>query len=1156
MIYFLNASGGLAHCLPESVYQGSAEGNTLFLVAPVAASAEVYAAFCLPDGSVTPRYRLEYAGSLSGYAGETGQAVCGWSLSLPASVTVQYGTVRVQFYIFAEGKKQAASAAAQFTVERGVESELPSAPDEDTYENISAALAALRADLINGYYPARASVAWNDGHVYGANELVFYPDTGKYGAILRSKVQNNVQKPYTDGALNADFWEIVVHFDTIAEEYFDELSEILSQGSAAVAAETEKAQAAQKAAENAKTAAETAASEAETAKNNAEDAAAQAGTSASAAQGSAGAAASSASLAEESATRAAQAETAAENAAQTAQAQAGAAAGSAQTAGEHAQDAEEFAELAQRYAEIGIQPNTDYSSLDELPRPGSTKFIYMIPNSNTESVDSYSEYLWVPDKSDYEFIGSTKIDLTDYAKQNGTYSDLTAGKAVRLSQSVKFQATNSAGGQLGWFKLATVSGAKLAAINGNSSYSATLLINGINEPALSFGGIVEIDCRIESSQIVTDSNRVQPKILCGGLREEYICAVPNTETNELDVYFLINSSYAGYSVTVIDEGYTRLMQPSETAITLAGTFYNAEAPSGAVYAVNVNSAATAEMLSSTQLQSADDLNNLYGSEYYGKNFWWAGNGYPINAPYNSGGYLQVNNIAGYTLQAAYIFSVKSDNNIPTEYQRVKGQNGVWSEWEEIATSEGTYPNLTAGAADRLSRRLYIGVGTGTSGWYKVGSLKVSDILSQSSATNTTSSFSMLFLVTGLNANGINQTGVAHSGVFELECRMITGAFADGYTNIKILAGDIRAEDYCYAMDTAGSEITLYCNLGGTYMATDFCILSEQYGSYATKAFTFDGTFESAEMPSGGTVGINVSRAAYDAAGNDISETYAKQSGTYPDMTAGKAGKAEGDVRGTAIAENYVKVSSSRGTVSFFLGNIAVNVTLSVSNLTVDSLSVGDCVLANVTVLGTEYVVLLKMMSVSSESSGMGKVCAFGVTSSFNSSGTYSDLTAGDAQKINGLEIAKDESGVLKIGNTVIPQKINILKQAIYCVTGNNFAIPDSETGEYFSEMLEEGNTYEVQWARLNDSNEPIETFCQVASVDTSKGYIILTMHNIGLYVSDNQPEMQLQACRVIYFSNGSQQVQLSPIHYYVADNIAGGLQYHKSAVLKINKIVG
>ena len=797
---------------------------------------------------------------------------------------------------------------------------------------------------------------------------IIYGGTGSGGDFEIGEVNSNIidatlpaevdiNKRVEDGKNYIDF-----------DFFFPDTQEVLQQ-----------AVDAKQAAESAKAAAETAAANAETSKNDAEDAAAQAGTSASAAQGSAGAAASSASQAAGSATQAAQAETAAENAAQTAQTQAGAAAGSAQaaagsaqTAGEHAQDAEEFAELARQYAEIGIQPNTDYSSLDELPRPGSTKFIYMIPNSNTEPVDSYSEYLWVPDKSDYEFIGSTKIDLTDYAKQNGTYSDLTAGKAVRLSQSVKFQATNSAGGQLGWFKLATVSGAKLAAINGNSSYSATLLINGINEPALSFGGIVEIDCRIESSQIVTDSNRVRPKILCGGLREEYICAVPNTETNELDVYFLINSSYAGYSATVIDEGYTRLMQPSETAITLAGTFYNAEAPSGAVYAVNVNSAATAEMLSSTQLQSADDLNNLSGSEYYGKNFWWAGNGYPINAPYNSGGYLQVNNIAGYTLQAAYIFSVKSDNNIPTEYQRVKGHNGVWSEWEEIATSEGTYPNLTAGSADRLSRRLYIGVGTGTPGWYKVGSLKVSDILSQSSATNTTSSFSMLFLVTGLNENGINQTGVAHSGIFELECRMITGAFADGYINIKILAGDIRAEDYCYAMDTAGSEITLYCNLGSTYMATDFCILSEQYGLYATKAFTFDGTFESAEMPSGGTAGINVSRAAYDAAGNDISETYAKQIGTYPSMTVGNAGRAEGDAVGNDIQTTYAtktevaKISSTEGSVTGLGVNTipVINSTYDINGLTVPNLNVGDYVLASVrfsTMSTTYYFCLLKYM---------------------------------------------------------------------------------------------------------------------------------------------------------------------------------------------------
>ena len=270
---------------------------------------------------------------------------------------------------------------------------------------------------------------------------------------------------------------------------------------------------------------------------------------------------------------------------------------------------------------------------------------------------------------------------------------------------------------------------------------------------------------------------------------------------------------------------------------------------------------------------------MQGAAYWGKRYYGGGSGV-ANRPDGVNGYALeiIQGDATSTVQVLYsVAGSESSENRPTHYQRsYSAGNSTWSEWEELVTAEGNYPNLAAGEAERLSRRQYIGVGTGTPGWYKVGSLKVSDILSQSSATNTTSSFSMLFLVTGLNRNGINQTGVAHSGVFELECRMIAGAFADGNTNIKILAGDIRAEDYCYAMDTAGSEITLYCNLGGTYMATVFCILSEQYGNYATKAFTFDGTFESAEMPSGGTAGINVIRAAYDADGNDISDTYAKK----------------------------------------------------------------------------------------------------------------------------------------------------------------------------------------------------------------------------------------------------------------------------------------
>lgn len=349
MIYFLSASGGIAHCIPGSVYQGSAEGNTLYLVSPHAASAEVSAAFRLPDGTITPRCRLEYAGILEGYAAESGAPVCGWRLALPASVTAQYGTVRVQFYFLSAGQGQEASASAQFTVERGVPSQLPSAPEADAYADIVSELTALRADLINGYYAARAAVAWNDGHVYGANELVFYPAAGTHGAIMQSKVSDNAQPPYTDGALNTQFWETVVSFDTIADDFFADVH-------------AERA-----AAEAAKTAAESARSAAETAGQNAKQSETAAQGYAGAASGSAGQAASSAEEAAGSATAAAQS--------------AGSAAQSAGEAQASASRAQAIADgLGAVYKPGGSIP---YAQLPAAPTEAEHGYVYNISDSFT-----------------------------------------------------------------------------------------------------------------------------------------------------------------------------------------------------------------------------------------------------------------------------------------------------------------------------------------------------------------------------------------------------------------------------------------------------------------------------------------------------------------------------------------------------------------------------------------------------------------------------------------------------------------------------------------------------------------------------------------------------------------------------------------------------
>ena len=218
MIYFSDASGTLTRCVPEQVYQGSAEGNRLFLVAPFAQNAEVYAAFRLPDGSSTERFRLEHTGLIGGIAGAGGAGVYGWRCALPACVTEQYGSVTVQFFRFVAGEELSVFAA-QFTVERGVQPQLPAAPGADVYREIVAALAAIGADLRNGFFAARAIFAWNAAYAYGANEIAYYP-TGEHGALVRSLHADNTQPPYTaDGALNSAHWAEELNFAAVSEQY-------------------------------------------------------------------------------------------------------------------------------------------------------------------------------------------------------------------------------------------------------------------------------------------------------------------------------------------------------------------------------------------------------------------------------------------------------------------------------------------------------------------------------------------------------------------------------------------------------------------------------------------------------------------------------------------------------------------------------------------------------------------------------------------------------------------------------------------------------------------------------------------------------------------------------------------------------------------------
>lgn len=65
------------------------------------------------------------------------------------------------------------------------------------------------------------------------------------------------------------------------------------------------------------------------------------------------------------------------------------------------------------------------NSTNNLPVTGEVGVIYLVKTSTTSGSDLYDEYIWVADTSKYELIGSTRVDLSNYAKYTDVIPDST-----------------------------------------------------------------------------------------------------------------------------------------------------------------------------------------------------------------------------------------------------------------------------------------------------------------------------------------------------------------------------------------------------------------------------------------------------------------------------------------------------------------------------------------------------------------------------------------------------------------------------------------------------------------------------------------------------------------------------------------------------------
>lgn len=161
MIFLFNSDGGAVSVLPEKIYQGSNKANAVYFLCPTSSDNAVSVAFTLADGSSIPQVPMLYEPEMKGLADDGGNTVNAWVYSVPSVITHKAGTVTVQFFI-ADGETTTATAATQFTVEKGV----PAVePEPETFSALLTAFKNATAAIDGKVEKTEGQTAYNKGYV-------------------------------------------------------------------------------------------------------------------------------------------------------------------------------------------------------------------------------------------------------------------------------------------------------------------------------------------------------------------------------------------------------------------------------------------------------------------------------------------------------------------------------------------------------------------------------------------------------------------------------------------------------------------------------------------------------------------------------------------------------------------------------------------------------------------------------------------------------------------------------------------------------------------------------------------------------------------------------------------------------------------------------
>ena len=191
MVIITDASGNIqAPTIPENVYQGSNEANSITFLSPLPQSSECVIAFRLPNGVLTEPTRMSpYTSVPSEYN------LNAWVCSLDETITALYGQVSFQIKVYNSSGKIVAGCQGSFPVLRGVPPILPAEPTTSIYEQILEALSGVNSDLENGWLVSKGTLPYDATFSYPLGASIFDKTTN---AIYTSLADNNLGNALTD----------------------------------------------------------------------------------------------------------------------------------------------------------------------------------------------------------------------------------------------------------------------------------------------------------------------------------------------------------------------------------------------------------------------------------------------------------------------------------------------------------------------------------------------------------------------------------------------------------------------------------------------------------------------------------------------------------------------------------------------------------------------------------------------------------------------------------------------------------------------------------------------------------------------------------------------------------------------------------------------